>query len=307
MSKQQALQTFSEQSIVNGSKSFSFAGFLLTENVRADAFSLYAWCRYCDDVIDDAPNKKNALQQLQHLQTLTEKALTSDTGELPLPFQALASVVQKYNIPRDYPLELLKGMEMDVNGYEYITTEDLDLYCYRVAGVVGLMMAHIMGISHPQALTSACSLGKAMQLTNISRDIVEDYKINRVYLPQEWLDLAGIPRHNILDKVHREKLVQVVDRLLAWADSYYVQGNKGIGFLNWRCAFAIQAASNIYREIGNIVRKREGKAWDTRAYTSKTKKMVLAVKSLFQIVHKTAWQIFKPWVANKNLKVIEHR
>tara|TARA_B100000749_G_scaffold280875_1_gene279564 strand:- start:13916 stop:14839 length:924 start_codon:yes stop_codon:yes gene_type:complete len=299
------LKSFSHKAIVEGSKSFTFAGYLFAEEVRDDAFALYAWCRHCDDVIDNAQSSDLALKELIQLKKFTSDAMENLDVELPLPFQTLRHVVLKYNIPRTYPIELLNGMEMDVSGFEYKTRDDLELYCYRVAGVVGLMMAHIMGVSDQKALNAACALGKAMQLTNISRDIFDDYRIGRIYIPQSWLDTAGIDRNNLFDPEQRESLVEVVDRILAWADNYYEEGHSGIGFLNWRCALAIQSASNIYREIGSIVRKKGATAWNDRAHTSSSRKTLLALKGAVQIVNKTAWQISKPWFPSKNLDVLD--
>jgi phytoene synthase len=140
--------------------------------------------------------------------------------------------------------ELLAGMRMDVEGTRYASLEELKVYCYRVAGVVGLMMARVMGARDPRALLHARDLGEAMQLTNIARDVAEDERLGRVYLPQNWLTEYG--------------RVATVDRLLTEAERGYVSGLQGLPYLPLRAAWAVASAAFIYRDIGQIVRARLG-------------------------------------------------
>jgi len=188
----------STQAINVGSKSFAAAAKLFDERTRQSAVMLYAWCRHCDDVIDGQTlghgqvegDRNSGEARLAELVDLTERAYAGEPMADPA-FAAFQQVIQRHRIPKAHPLEHLAGFRMDVQGYRYQTLDDTLLYCYRVAGVVGLMMARVMGAEAEPTLDRACDLGLAFQLTNIARDIVEDAQIGRVYLPAEWLGGGG--------------------------------------------------------------------------------------------------------------------
>ncbi len=199
--------------IEKGSKSFAAAAKLFDTETRENAYMLYAWCRHCDDVIDnqelgfdskpqDAETTRAILDQLR---TQTQAAIDNVPSEDPV-FEGLRYVLRRNDIPGRYPLELLDGFAMDAADHHYETLADTLQYCYYVAGVVGIMMAYVMGTRDEAALQRATDLGIAFQLTNISRDIREDAEIGRIYLPNEWLREAGIPREEILDPRHAEAL-----------------------------------------------------------------------------------------------------
>ena len=171
--------------ITKGSKSFSLAARLFDSGTRDAAFFLYGWCRYCDDQVDRAGMEESREQLEQRLAKLSEatRSVFSGAAQEQAVFIAMQYIVQRYSIPAHYALELIEGMAMDARGTRYQTFNDLALYCYRVAGTVGLMMSHVMGLRDEQALKHAADLGIAMQLTNIARDITEDASMSRIYLP----------------------------------------------------------------------------------------------------------------------------
>ena len=160
MSESQLLK-YSQQSIGKGSKSFALASLIFGKDIKNGAHLLYCWCRYADDYIDHAP-KGELHARLKTLEEETKKALDGNPSNI-FAFQALATIHKKYKFPAHYPLELIEGMKMDVLGHHYQNLEDLELYCYRVASTVGLIMCHIMGISDEKALKHASDLGMAMQ------------------------------------------------------------------------------------------------------------------------------------------------
>ena len=179
----------SEATIAAGSKSFAAASRLFAPATREGAVLLYAWCRHCDDLIDgqhlgrgigDRPATPRVI-----LARLRDQTCAVFRGETPTDpaFAAFAAVVRRHEIPEDYALAHLDGFAMDVEGRVYQRFDDTLEYCYRVAGVVGLMMAHVMGVRRPDILDRACDLGIAFQLTNIARDVIEDAVIGRIYLP----------------------------------------------------------------------------------------------------------------------------
>jgi len=166
-----------------------------------------------------------------------------------------AQVVRTRNIPKLYPSELLAGMAMDVAGTTYETTDQLIEYAYRVAGVVGLMMSHLFGVRHDDALVHAAHLGIAMQLTNICRDVAEDWDRGRLYIPDEILARHGAKGlASQLDKPPsdsaRTSLRGAVSDLLELADRYYASGARGEAALPWRAAIAVRSARGIYSAIG---------------------------------------------------------
>ncbi len=269
-----------------GSKSFAAAARLLPAQVRDQAYMLYAWCRHCDDVIDGqylgftkAETDKTAPgDHLRKLRADTGRAIRGEADD-PV-FIALSRVLKTNSIPARHPLELLDGFEMDVSGRRYETLEDTLHYSYHVAGVVGVMMAMIMGARERETLNRASDLGIAFQLTNISRDVMDDAAAGRCYLPGDWLEEEGVGQFvNNPDK--REAVAAVTARLLGVADEYYASAKDGLRSLAFRPALAIAAARGIYREIGITVRRRGAEAWDGRTIISKGRKVACVATAFF--------------------------
>ncbi len=275
-----------------GSKSFSFASKLFDTSVKDAAFCLYGWCRFCDDEIDKA--KENRLEKVERLSHLTQSAY-ENRPQLPTEFKALSLIVNQYKIPSYYPLELIEGMRMDAEGYQYETIDDLNLYCYRVAGVVGLMMSYIMGVSEQTALKNAADMGTAMQMTNIARDIVEDFEMGRVYLPSQWLKEVEVSPSEVGAVKHRQAIAYLVRRLVNQAQAYYDSGNRGLKYLSFRAALAVAVASCVYSAIGKKVVRRGERAWDTRTVVSTWEKIFCAVHGLGLVLMTLPYRLARPW------------
>ncbi|HEY6035742.1 MAG TPA: phytoene/squalene synthase family protein, partial [Kofleriaceae bacterium] len=191
----------------------------------------YTWCRRADDAVDEAPAGDGTIERLD------DELVAAYEGRARDPvLAAFGDVARDRGIPLAYPRELLAGMAMDVRGSTYVTVDDVIVYAWRVAGVVGLMMTHVFGVADDAALVPAAHLGIAMQLTNICRDVGEDARRGRVYLPQQWVDERG------LQGARQE--------LLALADRYYASADSGMTALPWRAALAVRAARNVYAAIG---------------------------------------------------------
>ncbi|MEO1658986.1 MAG: phytoene/squalene synthase family protein [Pseudomonadota bacterium] len=280
----------SADAIAKGSKSFALASLLFRPHMRRHAHMLYAWCRHCDDVIDgqnlgfgedsfagrdDAPKAED----LESLWTDTKAALR---GETPTswPFEAFQTVALETGMPSQHPFDLLRGFEMDVAQHRYETLEDTLRYSYHVAGVVGVMMAIVMGVSPEDndTLDRASDLGIAFQLTNICRDIIDDAAIGRIYVPSAWLEEEGVTAEPaaVLHEGNREAVWRVALRLLQEADKYYKSAAPGVRRLPIRAGFAVAAARGVYRDIGRVVRVKGPRVWDQRARTSRRRKVVLA-------------------------------
>ncbi|TQK02859.1 15-cis-phytoene synthase CrtB [Herbaspirillum sp. SJZ107] len=277
------------QTIEVGSKSFAAAAKLFDPETRRGVLMLYAWCRHCDDVVDgqelginhaDAGSAQTPQEARRQLELLREQTRRAYAGE-PMQdraFAAFQDVARRHAIAPRYAYDHLAGFAMDVDEVRYETIEDTLRYCYHVAGVVGLMMASIMGAHDEATLDRACDLGLAFQLTNIARDIVEDARVGRCYLPAAWLREAGIPRDEIALERHRAALARLAARLVDHAEPYYDSALDGIAALPLRSAWAIASARNVYREIGIVVKRRGARAWDERAGTSKATKLWLLAK-----------------------------
>jgi phytoene synthase len=283
--------------IAAGSKSFAAAAKLFNRDIREDVYFLYAWCRHCDDEIDGQSlgfgNEELTLaeqqRRLERIQKLTSAALNGQDISEPA-FQGLRNVTQRHGIPPQYPLELIEGFSMDVEKCHYGKIEDTLLYCYHVAGVVGIMMAHIMGVRDKSVLKRAADLGIAFQLTNIARDVMDDAKNDRIYLPENWLADAGVPISGIAELENRKGVFQVVEKLLGVADRYYASAREGIQELPLSCAWAISAADRVYHNIGEIVLDRGAKAWDERAVAPAYRKIYWVLRSGFTALNVVSLQ-----------------
>jgi len=279
------LMDHATDTIAVGSKSFATAAKLFDPATRRSVLMLYAWCRYCDDVIDGQELGFNVTpvdnaQAEQRLEMLKNQTLRAWEGaEMSEPaFAAFQEVALGHNIPLQLAYDHLDGFAMDVRETHYETFEDTLQYCYRVAGVVGLMMARVMGVRDEAVLDRACDLGLAFQLTNIARDIVEDARVGRCYLPARWLAEEGIPAEALESAELRPQLAKLAYRLVAEAEPYYASARAGLAGLPLRSAWAIASAHGVYREIGIKVSAAGPRAWDRRQGTSAIEKSGLLLK-----------------------------
>ena len=276
----EALLDHATETIRVGSKSFAAAARLFDRDTRRSVLMLYAWCRHCDDVVDGQELGHNtaapvdATAPVERLRNLTLSAYAGEPQSDPA-FAAFQDVALRHAISPHHAFDHLAGFAMDAADVRYETIDDTLRYCYHVAGVVGLMMASIMGARDATVLDRACDLGLAFQLTNIARDIVEDARIGRVYVPAAWLREAGIPVDGVADERHREALARVAARLVDHAEPYYDSAMDGVAALPLRSAWAIATARRVYRQIGIEVKRRGARAWDTRTGTSRATKLRL--------------------------------
>ena len=247
---------------------------------------LYAWCRYCDDVIDGqemghgqiANYKTGQGERLERLRRDTRDALAGVPTDNPV-FAGIARVIETHEIDHKHPFDLLKGFEMDAEDRVYETVDDILDYSYHVAGVVGVMMANIMGVRDEATLDRASDLGLAFQLTNIARDVIDDAEADRVFVPQDLLTKHGAPIEaaSLSKKENWPAAYKAACDQLDIAEQYYESAKVGIKELPFRCAWAISAALSVYREIGERLRDGGPEAWAGRVSASKGRKMALAI------------------------------
>jgi 15-cis-phytoene synthase len=269
----------------DNSKSFALAARLLPRSARDKAAAVYAFCRRVDDAIDDAPPERQE-QALAGLYEELDRIYRGDLLEQPA-LRAFQAVVQLCALPRRYPAELIEGMAMDVRNTRYETLDNLLLYCHCVAGVVGLMMCHVFGLSQDEALHNAAHLGIAMQLTNISRDVEEDWGLGRLYLPRRLLALAGAAELGVpgvdpfpTDPRTVAAMRKVTQALLAEADRYYASADRGIHALPFRAGLAVRAARKLYHSIGLVVAAQEFDPRRGRAVVPTARKLALLGRAL---------------------------
>jgi len=265
------------EAIRQGSKTFFAASMVLPAAVREPAYGLYAFCRLSDDAVDLDGGCPQAVERLR-------ERLDRVCHGRPLPVaadRAMADLMRRYAIPRAVPDALLEGLAWDTQDRRYETIEDLFDYAARVAGTVGVMMTLLMGVRSPDALARACDLGVAMQLTNIARDVGEDARNGRLYLPRTWMREAGLdPDAFIANPMMSEELKSVIARLLAVADGLYARARSGVAYLPLACRPAILAAGLIYAEIGRALEALSHDSVSHRAHVPTSRKVQLLTKAL---------------------------
>ncbi|MGY2047814.1 phytoene/squalene synthase family protein [Methylobacterium sp. JK268] len=262
--------------IRDGSRSFYAASWLLPRAVRRDAYGLYAFCRLSDDAVDGAGARADAVPSLRDR---LARAYAGRPLDAPAD-RALAEIVARHAIPEALPAALLDGLAWDAQGRRPPDLSALVAYAARVAGSVGAMMTLVMGERSPQALARACDLGIAMQLTNVARDVGEDARTGRLYLPESWLREAGIdPAAFLADPAPSPALAGVVARLLRAADLLYARAQSGIALLPPGCRPAVRAAGLIYAEIGRDLERGGLDPVSRRARVPGTRKAQLLARA----------------------------
>ena len=260
--------------IRTGSRSFFAASALLPPSIRRPAYGLYAFCRLSDDAVDDVA-ESGRRPAVARLRMRLDRAYDGRPCDAPAD-RALADIVSVHAIPQALPAALIEGLAWDAGGRRYETLADLTAYAARVAASVGAMMTLVMGVRDPDVLARACDLGIAMQFTNIARDVGEDARAGRLYLPRSWLREEGIdPDAFLRAPAFTPALGGIIARLLAAAELLYAHSESGIAGLPPACRPAIRAARLIYAEIGREVERAgydsvspprpRGRAPETRA------------------------------------------
>lgn len=258
--------------IRHGSKSFHAASLLLPARVRHPALALYAFCRLADDAVDLVDEKSAAVLRLRARLDAAYAGTPADTAA----DRAFAQMVADHDMPRALPDALLEGFAWDAMERRYETIEDVRAYSARVASAVGAMMTVLMGVRDANALARACDLGVAMQLTNIARDVGEDAREGRLYMPMRWMREAGLdPDGFLADPRPSRPLGQVIHRLLGEARRLYYRAEAGVSALPPACRPAIFAARLIYAAIGEEVRRNDYDSINHRAHTTKSRKLRL--------------------------------
>lgn len=256
--------------IRTGSLSFHAASRLLPGRVRDPALALYAFCRVADDEVDEGQDKARAVLSLRDRLDLVYQGRPRNSPA----DRAFAAVVDGFDMPRTLPEALLEGLAWDAVGRRYDTLSGVLDYSARVASAVGAMMCVLMRVRDADALARACDLGLAMQLTNISRDVGEDARAGRLFLPRDWLAEEGVDEAEFLSNpVPSEGVRRTTARLLAQATQLYQRADAGIAALPVTCRPGIFAARHIYDGIGTEVARATHDSVTRRARTTGRQKL----------------------------------
>ncbi|MDB5349906.1 MAG: Phytoene synthase [Planctomycetota bacterium] len=253
-------------------KTFYFASQCLPHQVRAHAYAVYGFCRWADDGVDCASDAAEAERRLQFAREALDTAYGH--GAAAPGLLAFRKTVRERGIPRNLFDALLDGMKMDLSVTRYEDFAALDLYCYRVAGVVGLMMTHVFGFRHDRCLPRAVALGTAMQLTNILRDVREDFERGRIYLPRDEMARFGVTERQIaegrMDDRFRDFARFQVDR----ARRLYDEAEDGVrDLIGDASRLTVRVMGRMYGGILQEIERRDGDVFRSRAFVPMRRKM----------------------------------
>ena len=263
--------------IRHGSRSFHAASLLLPRRLRDQALALYAFCRLADDAVDLRADKAAAVARLEQRLDCAYAGRPRDHAV----DRAFATMLAETGMPRLLPGALIEGLAWDAAGRRYATLAELRAYAARVAAAVGAMMCVLMEARQADTLARACDLGIAMQLTNIARDIGEDARAGRLFLPLDWLEEAGIaPAAFLAAPCPSPALAALTGRLLSEAERLYLRAAPGIVTLPRRCRPGIAAALQIYSGIGRRIAAAGYDSVSCRAQTTTADKLRLAGRAV---------------------------
>lgn len=274
--------TPSQSLAVNG-RSFHWASLFLATRARDRVAQLYAFCRVLDDLADgDIRDGERRLSSLQ-------RALGPEQKGGDVPPSEWRPFLQETEFSKPVLSALVEGLVRDAGGSACLARErDLLRYAYRVAGTVGLLMCDILDCHTPEAKGHAVDLGIAMQLTNIARDVLEDARMGRRYIPGEWV--SGLSPEAICaaaasaHSADHQRVTAAVARLLTLADTYYQSGARGYRYLPARARVSIAVAAHVYREIG-VQLARTGHSWHLgRQVTSKATKIRCSMRAIMALI-----------------------
>src|SRR5512146_2220831 len=252
ISLQQAYKQ-AEKITAEHSKSFYFASGLLPEDKRSAVRALYAFCRTVDDIVDK-PSDAERDAQLSYWRGVVETASSADHDPVAA---AWADTLTRYYIPRHYALQLIDGVARDLSQSRYQTFDELATYCYGVASTVGLMSMYIVGFQSHEAVPYAIKLGVALQMTNILRDVGEDYQNGRLYLPRQELAFYDIPELDIAEGRITENWRQFMRFQIERTRQLYKDSWAGVQMLEREGQLAVGAASVFYQGILEDIEKHD--------------------------------------------------
>lgn len=253
------------------SSTFYLAFLALPKDLRRAIYATYAFCRLCDDIVDEPSDGSDPEVGLDSVQKALEGSNDSDLGGSPI-FVAVEDAIRRFDIDRRYFVDVIDGCRMDTKLDRYETFDDLREYCRRVASAVGVICISIFGYSSPTALKYANDLGIAFQLTNILRDIREDYSNGRVYLPQADLREFGVSEDEFKSDIQSRNFTRLMDFQVQRAREYYSSGSRVMP-MAIRGRQCLELMNGFYSKILDKIETREYAVLEQRIDLSPLEKM----------------------------------
>ena len=248
-------EEYCQDKAASSGSSFYYSFLFLPPNRRRAITALYAFCREVDDVVDECKDPQVAANKLVWWRQELDR-LYAGQPQHPVT-QALQAVLPEFSLPQEQLLEIVDGMEMDLQQTRYLDFTALSLYCYRVASVVGLLAAEIFGYTDRQTLKYAHDLGMAFQLTNIIRDVGEDARRGRIYLPMDELKRFNVTVADILDARQSENFQKLMEFQIERAERYYAQALSQLPVVDRKAQRPGLVMAAIYRALLEEI-KRDG-------------------------------------------------
>lgn len=263
-----------------GSKGFYFSTLFLPYEKRRAIWAVYTFCRYTDDLVDKAPNmtERQLSEELDNWESELHKTYEKTTPPSLSHMLAWKHATSTFKIPKHPPLELIEGVRMDLGKNRYDNFDELRLYCYRVASTVGLMASHVIGFSQPCALDYAVELGVAMQLTNILRDVGEDARSGRIYIPLDEMAQFGYTEEELLRGEVNERFVRLMQFQIDRARQLYQQAVPGIEYLDKDSRLSISVAAHLYSRILSVIERNDYDVFNRRAFVPFREKLSALAK-----------------------------
>jgi phytoene synthase len=257
------------------SKTFYLSSLFLGPERRRAIWAVYAFCRTADDIVDRIAPAQDRLAAVDAWETQLLAAYDGDATD-PI-FVAFADAAQRFGIPMQPALDLLRGARMDITVRRYATYADLRQYCYLVASTVGVLTMPILGTLSPEAHEYGVALGRAMQMTNILRDVGEDALMGRIYLPAEDLARFGYTEEELLDGVVNDAFVELMRFQIERVRELYAEAEPGIALLSPESRYTVRLALHLYRRILNAIELNRYDVFTRRAYVPLRTKMLSAL------------------------------
>ncbi|MFA5355983.1 MAG: phytoene/squalene synthase family protein [Candidatus Omnitrophota bacterium] len=282
MNKHEIMSGFREAANITrrSAGNFYFASLFLPKEIRYAAYSIYSVCRISDETLDSySSSVSEDLEKLKNniYAVYTDAQLQNDL------FFAFRHTVRKYNISLNYFHALIDGMRLDITKTRYADFSELYDYCYKVAGVVGLVMLKIFGYDNDDAETYALDLGIAMQLTNIIRDIKEDLKRDRIYIPQEELARYGISEEDLKKENLNEGFREMLKMQIKRAREYYSRSSPGIKMIKKpSCRYVSGLMKEFYERILKDIENKDYDIFSGKAHVSGMRKTFIAARALIK-------------------------
>lgn len=267
-------EEYCQNKAASSGSSFYYSFLFLPPNRRRAIMAFYAFCREVDDVVDECSDPQLAATKLAWWREELDR-LYAGQPQHPVT-QALKTVLMEFNLPQEQLLEIIDGMEMDLQQTRYPDFKALSLYCYRVASVVGLLAAEIFGYTDRQTQKYAHDLGMAFQLTNIIRDVGEDARRGRVYLPIDELKRFEVPLSDILDSRYTENFRQLMEFQIERAEQYYVQAMAQLPSVDRKSQRPGLVMAAIYRTVLEEIKRDNCRVLTHRTSLTPLRKLWIA-------------------------------